>query len=115
MAERLSAERTECLHRLQQHAELQKNEGEKRQVGPETAAPFSLPWIRLRVSFQQAERILEIDLICWNRQKSFRDRIIPFHPPISKPNLQSFCIRNGEYEIQLHCHNLIWWVWSVDL
>ncbi|NXA35555.1 ANKR6 protein, partial [Eudromia elegans] len=32
MAERLSAERTECLHRLRQHAELQKNEGEKRQV-----------------------------------------------------------------------------------
>ncbi|NWW91190.1 ANKR6 protein, partial [Rhynochetos jubatus] len=32
MAERLSAERTECLHRLQQHAELEKNEGEKRQV-----------------------------------------------------------------------------------
>ncbi|NWS69389.1 ANKR6 protein, partial [Crotophaga sulcirostris] len=31
MAERLSAERTECLHRLQQHAELEKNEGEKRQ------------------------------------------------------------------------------------
>ncbi|XP_006133358.2 ankyrin repeat domain-containing protein 6 isoform X4 [Pelodiscus sinensis] len=32
MAERLSAERTECLHRLQQHAELEKNEGEKRQI-----------------------------------------------------------------------------------
>uniref|UniRef100_A0A8C3BSV1 Ankyrin repeat domain 6 n=1 Tax=Cairina moschata TaxID=8855 RepID=A0A8C3BSV1_CAIMO len=32
MAERLSAERTECLHRLQQHAELEKNEGEKRQM-----------------------------------------------------------------------------------
>ncbi|KFO87143.1 Ankyrin repeat domain-containing protein 6 [Buceros rhinoceros silvestris] len=32
MAERLSAERTECLHRLQQHAELEKSEGEKRQV-----------------------------------------------------------------------------------
>ncbi|XP_069660970.1 ankyrin repeat domain-containing protein 6 isoform X7 [Haliaeetus albicilla] len=32
MAERLSAERTECLHRLQQHTELEKNEGEKRQV-----------------------------------------------------------------------------------
>ncbi|NXI53174.1 ANKR6 protein, partial [Chloroceryle aenea] len=31
MAERLSAERTECLHRLQQHTELEKNEGEKRQ------------------------------------------------------------------------------------
>ncbi|XP_028578805.2 ankyrin repeat domain-containing protein 6 isoform X5 [Podarcis muralis] len=32
MAERLSAERTECLHRLQEHAELEKNEGEKRQI-----------------------------------------------------------------------------------
>uniref|UniRef100_A0A8C4XX59 Ankyrin repeat domain-containing protein 6 n=1 Tax=Gopherus evgoodei TaxID=1825980 RepID=A0A8C4XX59_9SAUR len=32
MAERLSAERTECLHRLQQHAGLEKNEGEKRQI-----------------------------------------------------------------------------------
>ncbi|NWS97263.1 ANKR6 protein, partial [Mionectes macconnelli] len=32
MAERLSAERTECLHRLQQHTELEKNEGEKRQT-----------------------------------------------------------------------------------
>ncbi|NXG56416.1 ANKR6 protein, partial [Hemiprocne comata] len=32
MAERLSAERAECLHRLQQHAELEKNEGEKRQI-----------------------------------------------------------------------------------
>ncbi|KFQ34544.1 Ankyrin repeat domain-containing protein 6 [Mesitornis unicolor] len=32
MAERLSAERTECLHRLQQHAELEKTEGEKRQI-----------------------------------------------------------------------------------
>ncbi|XP_009280211.1 PREDICTED: ankyrin repeat domain-containing protein 6 isoform X3 [Aptenodytes forsteri] len=32
MAERLSAERTECLHRLQQHTDLEKNEGEKRQI-----------------------------------------------------------------------------------
>ncbi|XP_019375891.1 PREDICTED: ankyrin repeat domain-containing protein 6 isoform X1 [Gavialis gangeticus] len=32
MSERLSAEKTECLHRLQQHAELEKNEGEKRQI-----------------------------------------------------------------------------------
>ncbi|XP_062980951.1 ankyrin repeat domain-containing protein 6 isoform X2 [Elgaria multicarinata webbii] len=32
MAERLSAERTECLHRLQEHTELEKNEGEKRQM-----------------------------------------------------------------------------------
>ncbi|NXS60761.1 ANKR6 protein, partial [Brachypteracias leptosomus] len=32
MAERLSAERTECLHRLQQHTQLEKNEGEKRQI-----------------------------------------------------------------------------------
>ncbi|NXN75202.1 ANKR6 protein, partial [Himantopus himantopus] len=32
MAERLSAERTECLHRLQQHTEVEKNEGEKRQI-----------------------------------------------------------------------------------
>ncbi|NXR00709.1 ANKR6 protein, partial [Sagittarius serpentarius] len=32
MAERLSAERTECIHRLQQHTELEKNEGEKRQI-----------------------------------------------------------------------------------
>ncbi|KAJ6665802.1 hypothetical protein lerEdw1_001274 [Lerista edwardsae] len=32
MAERLSAERTECLHRLQQHSELEKTEGEKRQI-----------------------------------------------------------------------------------
>ncbi|KAM9562757.1 ankyrin repeat domain-containing protein 6 isoform 6-T8 [Guaruba guarouba] len=32
MAERLSAERTECLHRLQQHTELEKKEGEKRQI-----------------------------------------------------------------------------------
>ncbi|NXX88464.1 ANKR6 protein, partial [Centropus bengalensis] len=31
MAERLSAERTECLHRLQQHTELEKTEGQKRQ------------------------------------------------------------------------------------
>ncbi|KAM3854547.1 ankyrin repeat domain-containing protein 6 isoform 2-T3 [Vipera latastei] len=31
MAERLSAERVECLHRLQ-HAELERNEGEKRQL-----------------------------------------------------------------------------------
>ncbi|NWV66920.1 ANKR6 protein, partial [Malurus elegans] len=32
MAERLSAERTECLHRLQQHMELEKSEGQKRQI-----------------------------------------------------------------------------------
>ncbi|NXO85307.1 ANKR6 protein, partial [Sitta europaea] len=32
MAERLSAERTECLHRLQQHTEQEKSEGEKRQI-----------------------------------------------------------------------------------
>ncbi|XP_020818713.1 ankyrin repeat domain-containing protein 6 isoform X2 [Phascolarctos cinereus] len=32
MAERLSAERSECLNRLQQHTELEKHEGEKRQV-----------------------------------------------------------------------------------
>ncbi|NWV22787.1 ANKR6 protein, partial [Origma solitaria] len=32
MAERLSAERTECLHRLQQHTEVEKSEGEKRQI-----------------------------------------------------------------------------------
>ncbi|XP_062953500.1 ankyrin repeat domain-containing protein 6 isoform X5 [Cynocephalus volans] len=32
MAERLSAERTECLHRLQQHADTEKHEGEKRQM-----------------------------------------------------------------------------------
>ncbi|XP_054252405.1 ankyrin repeat domain-containing protein 6 isoform X1 [Indicator indicator] len=32
MAERLSAERAECLQRLQQHAELQKSQGEKRQM-----------------------------------------------------------------------------------
>ncbi|NXP18698.1 ANKR6 protein, partial [Scytalopus superciliaris] len=32
MAERLCAERTECLHRLQQHTELEKNEGDKRQI-----------------------------------------------------------------------------------
>ncbi|NXL49630.1 ANKR6 protein, partial [Podilymbus podiceps] len=32
MAERLSAERTECLHRLQQHTEMEKSEGEKRQI-----------------------------------------------------------------------------------
>ncbi|XP_060609007.2 ankyrin repeat domain-containing protein 6 isoform X1 [Anolis sagrei] len=32
MAERLSAERTECLHRLQEHTELEKAEGEKRQL-----------------------------------------------------------------------------------
>ncbi|XP_008939977.1 PREDICTED: ankyrin repeat domain-containing protein 6 isoform X4 [Merops nubicus] len=32
MGERLSAERTECLHRLQQHAELERNRGEKRQI-----------------------------------------------------------------------------------
>ncbi|XP_074804205.1 ankyrin repeat domain-containing protein 6 isoform X1 [Natator depressus] len=32
MAERLSAERRECLHRLQQHAELEKTEGEKQQI-----------------------------------------------------------------------------------
>ncbi|KAF7254598.1 Ankyrin repeat domain-containing protein 6 [Varanus komodoensis] len=32
MAERLSAERTECLHRLQEHTELERNEGEKRQM-----------------------------------------------------------------------------------
>ncbi|XP_053143357.1 ankyrin repeat domain-containing protein 6 isoform X3 [Hemicordylus capensis] len=32
MAERLSAERTECLQRLQQHDELEKNEREKRQI-----------------------------------------------------------------------------------
>ncbi|XP_043366591.1 ankyrin repeat domain-containing protein 6 isoform X6 [Dermochelys coriacea] len=32
MAERLAAERRECLHRLQQHAELEKTEREKRQI-----------------------------------------------------------------------------------
>ncbi|NXT02788.1 ANKR6 protein, partial [Jacana jacana] len=32
MAERLSAERAECLHRLQQHTELERHEGEKRQI-----------------------------------------------------------------------------------
>ena len=32
MVERLSAERTECLNRLQQHSDSEKHEGEKRQV-----------------------------------------------------------------------------------
>ncbi|XP_032131148.1 ankyrin repeat domain-containing protein 6 isoform X5 [Sapajus apella] len=32
MVERLSAERTECLNRLQQHSDTQKHEGEKRQI-----------------------------------------------------------------------------------
>lgn len=32
MVERLSAERTECLNRLQQHADAEKHEGEKRQM-----------------------------------------------------------------------------------
>uniref|UniRef100_A0A5F9DF51 Ankyrin repeat domain 6 n=1 Tax=Oryctolagus cuniculus TaxID=9986 RepID=A0A5F9DF51_RABIT len=32
MLERLSAERTECLNRLQQHADTEKHEGEKRQI-----------------------------------------------------------------------------------
>ena len=32
MAERLSAERTECMNRLRQHATAEKQEGEKRQV-----------------------------------------------------------------------------------
>ncbi|XP_045399979.1 ankyrin repeat domain-containing protein 6 isoform X4 [Lemur catta] len=32
MVERLSAERTECLNRLQQHSDLEKHEGEKRQM-----------------------------------------------------------------------------------
>lgn len=62
MAERLSAERTECLHRLQQHAELEKSEGEKRQVGLGTATPsYSIPWyVSLGVSFQQAENIRDV-------------------------------------------------------
>lgn len=63
MAERLSAERTECLHRLQQHTELEKSEGEKRQVGLETATPCQLRGICSRVLFQQAEGMLEIYLI----------------------------------------------------
>lgn len=32
MVERLSAERTECLNRLQLHSDTEKHEGEKRQV-----------------------------------------------------------------------------------
>lgn len=32
MVERISAERTECLNRLQQHSDIEKHEGEKRQV-----------------------------------------------------------------------------------
>ncbi|XP_006870678.1 PREDICTED: ankyrin repeat domain-containing protein 6 isoform X2 [Chrysochloris asiatica] len=32
MVERLSAERTECLNRLQQHSDLEQHEGEKRQM-----------------------------------------------------------------------------------
>nr|XP_055114819.1 ankyrin repeat domain-containing protein 6 isoform X7 [Symphalangus syndactylus] len=32
MVERLSAERTECLNRLQQHSDVEKHEGEKRQI-----------------------------------------------------------------------------------
>ncbi|XP_055114810.2 ankyrin repeat domain-containing protein 6 isoform X7 [Symphalangus syndactylus] len=32
MVERLSAERTECLNRLQQHSDMEKHEGEKRQI-----------------------------------------------------------------------------------
>uniref|UniRef100_A0A7N9DB56 Ankyrin repeat domain 6 n=1 Tax=Macaca fascicularis TaxID=9541 RepID=A0A7N9DB56_MACFA len=32
MVERLSAERTECLNRLQQHSDAEKHEGEKRQI-----------------------------------------------------------------------------------
>ncbi|XP_055247809.1 ankyrin repeat domain-containing protein 6 isoform X12 [Gorilla gorilla gorilla] len=32
MVERLSAERTECLNRLQQHSDTEKHEGEKRQI-----------------------------------------------------------------------------------
>ncbi|XP_077030883.1 ankyrin repeat domain-containing protein 6 isoform X4 [Agelaius phoeniceus] len=62
MAERLSAERTECLHRLQQHTELEKSEGEKRQVGLHTATPSnSVPWqVSSGVSFQQAENIRDV-------------------------------------------------------
>lgn len=79
MAERLSAERTECLHRLQQHAELEKNEGEKRQVGLETAPPSQLRWIRTAVLFQQAERIAGSYLNCWNRQRDFGGQMSPVH------------------------------------
>lgn len=32
MVERISAERTECLNRLQQHSDIEKHEGEKRQM-----------------------------------------------------------------------------------
>lgn len=39
MVERLSAERTECLSRLQQHADAERHEGEKRQVRPGSASP----------------------------------------------------------------------------
>ena len=44
MVERLSAERTECLNRLQQHTAAEKQEGEKRQVRiSQPFAPESLP------------------------------------------------------------------------
>lgn len=39
MVERLSAERAECLNRLQQHAAAEKQEGEKRQVN--ISQPFA--------------------------------------------------------------------------
>lgn len=41
MVERLSAERTECLNRLQQHSDMEKHEGEKRQVNTSICQPLT--------------------------------------------------------------------------
>lgn len=43
MVERLSAERTECLSRLQQHWDSEKREGERRQVSAASASVHTPP------------------------------------------------------------------------
>ena len=54
MVERLSAERTECLNRLQQHSDSEKHEGEKRQV--KTSICLSCPHFSPRQGTQPYHR-----------------------------------------------------------
>lgn len=75
MVERLSAERTECLNRLQQHAAAEKQEGEKRQVRTSVCQSFTaglpcLPsWSRSSDANQEAENAKTIACCFCNQNK----------------------------------------------
>ncbi|KAJ8793251.1 hypothetical protein J1605_000246 [Eschrichtius robustus] len=59
MVERLSAERTECLNRLQQHSDSEKHEGEKRQM---PLVDELKTWCMLKIQNLEVARPKEKDL-----------------------------------------------------